>query len=53
MKKEVTNKVLWLFAVGQFGWSLLSGVIGSWLVYYYTADGTLAGNITQGPSLSA
>lgn len=48
MKKEVTNKVLWLFAVGQFGWSLLAGVISSWLVYYYTGTGTLAANITQG-----
>ena len=35
MKKPITNKVLWLFAVGQFGWSLLSGIITSWLVFYY------------------
>ena len=35
MKKKITNKLLWLFAVGQFGWSLLSGLISSWMVYYY------------------
>lgn len=35
MKKKITNKLLWLFAVGQFGWSLLSGIISSWMVYYY------------------
>ena len=34
--KKITNKVLWIFAVGQFGWSLLAGIISSWMVYYYT-----------------
>lgn len=34
MKKISTSKI-WLFAVGQFGWSLLSGIIANWLVYYY------------------
>ena len=34
-KKPITNKILWIFAVGQFGWSLLSGLISSWMVYYY------------------
>lgn len=33
--KPITNKILWLFAIGQFGWSLLSGIISSWLVFYY------------------
>ena len=35
MKKEVTNKILWLFAIGQLGWSLLSGIMTNWLVYFY------------------
>lgn len=48
MKKPITNKVLWIFAVGQFGWSLLAGLISNWLVFYYTGDGILAGHITQG-----
>lgn len=33
--KPVTNKMLWIFAIGQFGWSLLSGVITNWLVFFY------------------
>jgi GPH family glycoside/pentoside/hexuronide:cation symporter len=48
--KKVTNKVLWIFAVGQFGWSLLSGVITNWLVYYYTDEtaGIFGRHITSG-----
>ena len=34
-KKTATNKVLWIFAVGQLGWSLLSGIIANWLVFFY------------------
>ena len=34
--KPITNKLLWIFAIGQFGWSLLSGVVTNWMVYYYT-----------------
>ena len=56
-KKPITNKLLWIFAIGQFGWSLLSGVITNWMVFYYTgvptADspntGIFAGSITQSP----
>lgn len=33
--KKLTMGKMWLFAIGQFGWSLLSGLIGSWLVYFY------------------
>ncbi len=36
--KNVTNKVLWPFAVGQLGWSILSGIISNWLVYFYQPD---------------
>ena len=40
--QKITNKVLWLFAIGQLGWSILSGIISSWLVFYYTdAEGVL------------
>ena len=56
-KKPITNKLLWIFAIGQFGWSLLSGVITNWMVFYYTgvptADspntGIFASSITQSP----
>ena len=59
MKKKITNKLLWIFAVGQFGWSLLSGVVSNWMVYYYTGSpdaqnpntGIFASGITQDPIL--
>ena len=37
-RKPITNKVLWIFAIGQFGWSLLSGIISTWLVHLYTGS---------------
>ena len=58
-KKPITNKLLWIFAVGQFGWSLLSGIVSNWMVYYYTGSpdaqnpntGIFAAGITQNPIL--
>ncbi|MCR5468017.1 MAG: MFS transporter [Lachnospiraceae bacterium] len=55
--KPITNKLLWIFALGQFGWSLLSGVVSNWMVYYYTGSpdemnpntGIFASGITQDP----
>ena len=56
MKKKITNKILWIFAVGQFGWSLLSGIISTWLVHLYTGNteagstnGMFSSLITQHP----
>ena len=54
-KKPITNKLLWIFAVGQFGWSLLAGIVSNWMVYYYTGTpneqnpltGIFASGITQ------
>lgn len=36
--KKLSNGKMWLFAVGQLGWSLLSGLIANWLVYFYQPD---------------
>ncbi len=36
--EKLSKKKIWLFAIGQFGWALLSGLIGSWLVYFYQPD---------------
>ncbi len=39
--KRLTKKQMWIFAVGQLGWSTLSGIISAWLVTFYlptTAD---------------
>lgn len=33
--KTITKGKMWCFAVGQFGWSLLSALITNWLVYFY------------------
>lgn len=34
-KKPLTKKVIWQFAIGQLGWSLLSALITNWVVYFY------------------
>lgn len=32
--KKVTNRVMWIFAMGQLGWAILSGIVVNWLVYH-------------------
>ncbi len=34
-KKIASNKILWIFAIGQLGWSILSGIVSNWLVFYF------------------
>ncbi len=36
------NKVKWMYAIGQLGWSVLSGIIQVWLIWFY-----LGGKITD------
>jgi Na+/melibiose symporter-like transporter len=38
MKKELTKKIIWLFAIGQLGWSLLSALITNWVTTFYQPD---------------
>ena len=33
--KSLTKGKMWCYAIGQLGWSIISGLIGSWLVYFY------------------
>ncbi|MBQ3801841.1 MAG: MFS transporter [Treponema sp.] len=33
--KGISKTKVWLFALGQFGWALLSGLIGTYLVNFY------------------
>ena len=47
-KKLASNKLLWLFAIGQLGWAALSGVISNCLVYYYMPEDSL---LSQGHTL--
>ncbi len=43
--RRLTKKEMWIFAVGQLGWSLLSGIVNTWLVTFYlpTRDSIDAG----------
>lgn len=36
--KKLTKSVIWLYAIGQLGWPILSGLVASWLVYFYQPD---------------
>lgn len=36
--KKLTKSKMFLFAIGQFGWALLSGLISNWLIYFYQPD---------------
>ncbi|MBE5961405.1 MAG: sodium:solute symporter [Lachnospiraceae bacterium] len=38
--KSLQKGKMWLFAVGQLGWAILSGLISNWLVYFYQPDET-------------
>ena len=33
--RRLTKKEMWIFAVGQLGWSILGGIINTWLVTFY------------------
>lgn len=33
--KHLTHRQMWIFAIGQLGWSLLGGIINAWLVTFY------------------
>ena len=46
--KSLSTGTIWLFAAGQFGWSLLSGLISNWLVYFYQPD---EASIAQGQTI--
>lgn len=39
--KRVTKRIMWTFAIGQLGWSILAGIITNWLVYFYQVDNEL------------
>lgn len=38
--KSLSKGKVWLLAVGQLGWAMLSGLISNWLVYFYQPDET-------------
>ncbi len=46
--KVAGTKILWIFAIGQLGWSMMSGIINNWLVYFYQPGESL---LEQGHTL--
>ena len=46
--KRLTKKKMIVFAIGQLGWSMLSGIINTWLVtFYLPAQVDIEGGATQ------
>ena len=45
MKKRLTKKQMIIFSLGQFGWSLLGGIISAWLVTFFMPT---AGDVKAG-----
>ena len=46
--KRLTKKQMIIFAVGQLGWSILSGIIGAWFVtFYLPTQGDIDAGATQ------
>ena len=46
--KRLSKKQMWIFAVGQLGWSLLGGIINTWLVtFYLPTQGDIEGGAIQ------
>jgi len=35
VKKKLTRKVIWMFAIGQLGWSTLSAIVTNWVISFY------------------
>lgn len=33
--RRLSKKQMWIFAIGQLGWSMLGGIINAWLVSFY------------------
>ena len=33
--KKLTKRVIWMFAIGQLGWSTLSALVTNWVISFY------------------
>ncbi|MCH5160179.1 MAG: MFS transporter [Clostridiales bacterium] len=48
MMKRLSKKQMWIFAIGQLGWSTLSGIISAWFVtFYLPTDADIQGGALQ------
>ena len=46
--KRLSKKQMWIFAIGQLGWSTLSGIISAWFVtFYLPTDADIQGGALQ------
>ena len=46
--KRLSKKQMWIFAVGQLGWSTLSGIISAWFVtFYLPTEADISGGAMQ------
>ena len=46
--KRLSKKQMWIFAIGQLGWSTLSGIMSAWLVtFYLPTSGDIAAGAIQ------
>ena len=43
--RRLTKKEMIIFAIGQLGWSILSGIIGAWFVTFYLPT---SGDLNEG-----
>jgi GPH family glycoside/pentoside/hexuronide:cation symporter len=43
--RRLTKKEMWIFAIGQLGWSILGGLINAWLVTFYLPT---SGDVAKG-----
>ncbi len=43
--KRISKKQIWIFAIGQLGWSILGGIISAWFVTFYLPT---AGDVAKG-----
>lgn len=46
--KRLSKKQMWIFAIGQLGWSILGGIISAWFVTFYLPT---SGDVTQGGAI--
>ena len=50
--KRLSKKQMIIFAIGQLGWSLLSGIISAWLVtYYLPTNDPISGDTVAGATM--
>lgn len=46
--KRLSKKQMWIFAIGQLGWSILGGIISAWFVTFYLPT---SGDVTDGGAI--